>query len=243
MRLDKLLANMGIYGSRKDVKRLLKKGKVTVNGAIVKAGSVHVDPEDDEIRYQGELVVYREFIYIMLHKPPGYISATDDPRHRTVIDLIDVSLQHFNPFPVGRLDKDTEGLLLLTNDGQLAHRLLSPKHAVEKTYFAKVRGRVTEEDVHIFNQGVMLDDGYVTQPAQLNILNKGDVSEVEITITEGKFHQVKRMFKAVDKEVSYLKRVRMGEITLDPELPIGAYRELTPKEMAYCKSLLSNEFQ
>jgi len=176
----------------------------------------------------------------MLHKPPGYISATDDLRHRTVVELLDVSLQYLNPFPVGRLDKDTEGLLLLTNDGQLAHRLLSPKHAVEKTYYAKVRGMVSEEDVQLFNQGVMLDDGYVTKPAHLNILNKDDISEVEITITEGKFHQVKRMFKAVDKEVSYLKRIRMGEITLDPALPIGAYRELTPKEMAYCKSLLNN---
>lgn len=240
MRLDKLLANMGIYGSRKDVKRLLKKGKVTVNGAIVKAGSVHVDPEEDEIRYQGDLVVYREFIYIMLHKPPGYISATDDANHRTVIDLLDVHLQYLNPFPVGRLDKDTEGLLLITNDGQLAHRLLSPKHEVEKTYYAKVRGIVTEADVQSFKSGVRLDDGYVTKPAKLNILHSGHISEVEITITEGKFHQVKRMFNAVDKEVSYLKRIRMGKITLDPQLPIGSYRELTSKEMVYCNSLLNN---
>lgn len=240
MRLDKLLANIGIYGSRKDVKRLLKKGKVTVNGAVVKAGSFHVDPEEDEIRFQGDLVVYREFIYIMLHKPPGYISATYDAQHRTVIDLLDTQLQYLNPFPVGRLDKDTEGLLLITNDGQLAHRLLSPKHEIEKTYYAKVKGIVTEADVQSFKNGVMLDDGYVTKPAKLNILHRGHISEVEITITEGKFHQVKRMFKAVDKEVSYLKRIRMGKITLDPHLPIGAYRELTPQEMAYCNSLLNH---
>ncbi|TXL60574.1 rRNA pseudouridine synthase [Cerasibacillus terrae] len=242
MRLDKLLANVGIYGSRKDVKKILKKGKVMVNGARVKAGSIHVDPEVDEIDVNGELVTYREFIYLMLNKPPGYISATEDDIHETVIDLLAEPLQYSKPFPVGRLDKDTEGLLLLTNDGKLAHRLLSPKQGIEKEYYAKVRGVVDDKDVNSFQNGVLLDDGYMTKEAQLHILSQDEISEVKVTITEGKFHQVKRMFQAVGKEVVYLKRIRMGEIILDSSLSLGDYRELTNQEMAYCKSLfLSNK--
>lgn len=230
MRLDKLLANMG-YGSRKEVKQLLKKGMVRVNGEPEKDPSFHVDPERDEVSLLGEEVVYREFIYLMMNKPPGVISATEDVKDRTVIDLLDREVRHFAPFPVGRLDKDTEGLLLLTNDGQLAHNLLSPKKEVPKKYFARVSGVVTEEDIRQFANGVTLDDGYETKPGELVILRSAPVSEIELTITEGKFHQVKRMFEAVDKKVVYLKRMTMGTLHLDPRLRLGEYRELTEEEL------------
>ncbi|MUK86790.1 pseudouridine synthase [Ornithinibacillus sp. L9] len=236
MRLDKLLANMG-YGSRKDVKGLLKKKQVTVNDSLAKDGSMKVDPEKDTVKVSNDVVEYKKYIYIMMNKPPGYISATEDIREKTVVDLLTPEIQHYNPFPVGRLDKDTEGLLLLTNDGQLAHQLLSPKKDVYKTYYAKIQGNVTEEDIQTFKQGISLEDGYMTKPAILNIIKSDSVSEVEIKITEGKFHQVKRMFKAVNKEVVYLKRLGMGELVLDPSLSLGKYRELSKDELSYCQSL------
>lgn len=236
MRLDKLLANMG-FGSRKEVKFLLKEKRVTVNGQVQKNGSIHVDPESDRIEVDGERTVYEKYIYLMMNKPKGVISATKDSRERTVVDLLSKEEKWFQPFPVGRLDKDTEGLLILTNDGELAHQLTSPNKNVEKTYFAKIKGRVTAEDTEKFQQGVTLDDGYHTKPAKLNIIASGEQSEVEITITEGKFHQVKRMFLAVDKKVMYLKRIRMGDITLDTSLAPGEYRRLTEKELNYCLSL------
>src|SRR5690606_19187887 len=192
MRLDKLLANMG-YGSRKEVKQLLKKGAVQVNAKPVKDAALHVNPEQDEVTILGEQVVYKEFIYLMLNKPQGVISATEDNRDRTVIDLLDEENRHFDPFPVGRLDKDTEGFLLITNDGKLAHELLSPKKHVPKTYYARIDGNVDETDIEKFAEGVTLDDGYFTKPGQLSILQSGETSEIELTITEGKFHQVKRM--------------------------------------------------
>ena len=166
-----------------------------------------------------------------MHKPQGIISATEDKFDRTVIDLLDPLDQHFEPFPVGRLDKDTEGLLLITNDGQLAHNLLSPKKHVPKWYYAKIDGVVTEADIEAFKQGVTLDDGYHTKPGELKILASGEQSEIELMIQEGKFHQVKRMFEAVGKKVTYLKRLSMGSLTLDPELPIGEYRALTEEEL------------
>ncbi|MRH42802.1 pseudouridine synthase [Aquibacillus halophilus] len=229
MRIDKLLSNMG-YGSRKEVKSLLKKGSVLKNDEAIKNSQSHVDPNEDIIKVYGEIVEYKEFIYLMMNKPPGYISATEDARESTVIDLLEPEDIIFEPFPVGRLDKDTEGLLLLTNDGKLAHQLLSPKKKVGKTYYAKIDGRVTEDDIITFNQGVALDDGYVTKPADLKILTRGEISEIEVTIIEGKFHQVKRMFQAVEKEVIYLKRLSMGNLTLDPELQLGEYRELSDQE-------------
>ena len=230
MRLDKLLANMG-YGSRKEVKALLKQKAVRVDDEIVKDSSLHVDPAKQNVTVFGDRVEYVEFIYLMMHKPQGVISATEDKYDRTVIDLLDPLDQHFEPFPVGRLDKDTEGLLLITNDGQLAHNLLSPKKHVPKWYYAKIDGNVTESDIETFKQGVTLDDGYHTKPGELKILASGEQSEIELMIQEGKFHQVKRMFEAVGKKVTYLKRLSMGSLELDSELPIGEYRHLTEEEL------------
>ena len=163
MRIDKMLSNLG-HGSRKEVKKLLKGGGVEINNQVVKGPGQHADPQSDIVTIHGEEVHYREFIYLMMNKPPGVISATEDNRDETVIDLLRVEDAIFEPFPVGRLDKDTEGLLLITNDGQLTHRLLSPKKHVPKTYFAVIDGVVTEEDIHAFKQGVVLDDGYQTKP-------------------------------------------------------------------------------
>lgn len=237
MRLDKLLANMG-FGSRKDVKALLKQKRVTVNGEIETRHNWHVEPNEDQIFVDDQEVVYRPYIYLMMNKPQGYVSATEDMKDKTVIDLLTDEYRHFQPFPVGRLDKDTEGLLLITNDGKLAHALTSPNRAVEKTYYAIIDGRVTEEDQIAFSQGVTLDDGYVTKPGKLTILERGHLSKIELVITEGKYHQVKRMFQAVGKKVVYLQRIRMGEITLDPDLSLGDFRELNEEELAYCLSLI-----
>ena len=229
-RIDKILSNLG-YGSRSELKKLCKNGLVKVNGKVINNPGVQVDVENDEILFDGEKVVYKEFIYLMLNKPDGYISATFDKRDPIVLDLIDKEALIFEPFPVGRLDKDTEGLLVLTNDGQLAHRVLSPKKHVPKTYYAKVEGVVTEEDVKAFAEGVTLDDGYETMPAELEILKSDDISEIELTIHEGKFHQVKRMFESVGKKVVYLKRLSMGKLKLDEGLALGEYRELTEEEV------------
>ena len=197
-RIDKILSNLG-YGSRSELKKFCKNGLVKVNGKVINNPGVQVDVENDEIIFDGEKVTYKEFIYLMLNKPDGYISATFDKRDPIVLDLIDKEDLVFEPFPVGRLDKDTEGLLVLTNDGQLAHRVLSPKKHVPKTYYAKIEGIVTEEDIKAFAKGVTLDDGYETMPAELIILKSDEISEIELTIHEGKFQQVKRMFDSVDK--------------------------------------------
>ncbi|MFZ5965635.1 MAG: pseudouridine synthase [Bacillota bacterium] len=229
-RLDKILSNMG-YGTRREIKKVLKQSSILVNGQAVKDGSRHVDPEKDRIEVDGELLQYREYVYLMMNKPQGVISASFDPRDKTVVDLLDDAYRCFDLFPIGRLDKDTEGLLLLSNDGKLAHELLSPKKHVPKTYYALVEGNVTEEDISIFREGVVLDDGYKTLPAHLTILKSDQQSEIELTISEGKFHQVKRMFEAVNKKVSYLKRISMDRIKLDGNLALGAYRELTEDEI------------
>ncbi|QHS23073.1 rRNA pseudouridine synthase [Virgibacillus sp. MSP4-1] len=231
MRLDKVLANMG-YGSRTDVKKLMKKGVVQVDGTTVKDGKTQVNPDQQEILINGELVQYKENIYLMMNKPKGVISATEDYVETTVVDLLEMEDQIFDPFPVGRLDKDTEGLLLITNDGKLSHELLSPKKKVGKKYWAKVNGKVSATDVQAFAKGVKLDDGYITQPAVLNILSAGEVSEIELTIMEGKFHQVKRMFLATGKKVMELKRLQMGQLHLDADLEPGEYRELADEELS-----------
>lgn len=230
MRVDKLLSNVGV-ASRAELKKYCKQGLISVNGKVINNPGIQVDSENDEVMFNGEKIVYREFIYIMLNKPDGYISATFDKHDPIVLDLIDSSYLVFEPFPVGRLDKDTEGLLVLTNDGQLSHRVLSPKKHVPKTYYAKIQGRVTEEDILAFEKGVILDDGYETMPSQLKILKSDDISEIELTIHEGKFHQVKRMFESVDKKVVYLKRISMGKLKLDESLELGEYRELTEEEV------------
>lgn len=236
MRIDKILANMG-YGSRKEVKALLKQGFVKVGDNIVKSPKEHVDIEQQVVTVNGEVVEYKEFVYLMMNKPPGVISATEDSEHETVIGLLEYEDIIFEPFPVGRLDKDTEGLLLITNDGHLAHQLLSPKKHVPKKYYATIDGKVTEEDIKSFEKGVTLEDGYLTKPGYLTILESGEESEIELVIMEGKFHQVKRMFEAVGKNVTYLKRLEMGPLKLDEDLELGEYRELTDEEIDLLKSV------
>lgn len=228
IRLDKFLANMGT-GSRKEVKNYIRKGKVTVNGVTQKSPQYSINPDVDQIQVNGETIKYKPFIYLMLNKPKGYITATEDDKHKTVLDLIKEKDKFLEPFPVGRLDKDTEGLLLITNDGKLAHRLLSPNKAVWKTYIAHLKKEITAEDIHAFQRGLELDDGYQTKPAQLRSIGN---KEVEVKITEGKFHQVKRMFEARENKVIYLRRVSMGKLHLDEKLKLGEYRELTEEELA-----------
>ena len=238
MRLDKFLSHTG-YGTRKEVKGLLRKKCVLVNGAIITKGDTILKLETDTVTVNDEVVHYQQYIYLMLNKPSGYLSATEDNHQQTVIDLLDADSQRFSPFPVGRLDKDTEGLLLLTNDGDLAHFLLSPKKQVHKTYYAKVVGVMDEADVKAFNEGIILEDGYECLPAILDILSTtDDSSEVHITISEGKFHQVKRMVLACGKEVSFLKRLTMGSLKLDESLKLGEYRPLTEHELNGLKEFL-----
>lgn len=229
LRLDKYLAEMNL-GTRSEVKKLITKGQIQVNEAIVKKPELKLDPTSDRVQYQGREITYVIYEYYMLNKPSGVISATEDKRDTTVIDLIE-SRQRKDLFPVGRLDKDTEGLLLITNDGALAHRLLSPKKHVDKTYYAKISGEVTKEDIETFEKGVCIGEEKLTLPAKLVILKSGAESEIELTIQEGRFHQVKRMFQAVGKEVVYLKRLSMGSLSLDPSLKPGEYRKLTKEEV------------
>ncbi|MBS2970105.1 rRNA pseudouridine synthase [Metabacillus sp. KIGAM252] len=241
MRIDKLLATIG-YGSRKEVKKMLKTGAVLADGTVIKDAKTHVDPEKQIVTVHGEQVEYREFIYLMMNKPPGVLSATEDIAQHTVIDLLTPEDAVREPFPVGRLDKDTEGLLVITNDGQISHQLLSPKKHVPKTYYAVISGEVTESDISAFKKGVTLDDEYVTKPARLIILKSGDTSEIELTITEGKFHQVKRMFEAVGKKVTFLKRLTMGDLELDEDLEPGEYRDLTDEEVEILRNSKPADF-
>lgn len=233
MRLDKFLADMQI-GSRREVKAYIKKGWITVNQQVIKSDKFQVAEETDQVMFAGEPVKYQKYFYYLLNKPAGVISATKDEREETVLDLLKPADHRGDLFPVGRLDKDTEGLLILTNDGELTHRLLSPKHHVEKEYFAKVAGVMTAADVAQFATGLTLDQKK-TLPAQLTIvatdLQEG-TSEIRLILQEGRFHQVKRMVKAVGKEVTYLQRLRMGALKLDESLPLGAYRPLTAAELA-----------
>lgn len=240
LRVDKMLSHLGV-ASRSELRKWAKQGRIMVNGQVATDSGMQVDPDTAIIEVDGVRQIYREFIYIMLHKPQGVVSATEDQRDRTVLDLLSADYRAFQPFPVGRLDKDTEGLLLITNDGDLAHQLLSPRKHVPKTYVAHVEGEVTDEDILKFSEGIKLDDGYVTLPADLRIEHKEKtadqwISKIILTIHEGKFHQVKRMFQAVGKKVIYLKRLQMGSLLLDPALPIGSHRELTPQEVAMLKT-------
>ncbi len=230
MRLDKFLSSAGT-GSRTEIKKLIKGGVVTVNSSVCLRAETKIDPENDTVCLFGEVIKYQKFIYLMMNKPKGYVSATFDRRLPTVLDLVPEEYLHFEPFPAGRLDIDTEGLLLLTNDGQLAHNLLSPKKHIPKTYFAKVNGCVTETDILEFRHGVTIDGGIKTKPAILEIISAGEISEISLTITEGKFHQVKRMFEAVGKKVVYLKRTKMNALRLDEALSPGEVRELTAEEL------------
>lgn len=230
MRLDKFLANAGV-GTRSEVKQYIKKGLVQVNGQTIKKPETAVSESSDEITCRNESVSYQRFSYYMMNKPQGVVSATEDNFQETVLNLMAEDCPK-DLFPVGRLDKDTEGLLLLTNDGALAHNLLSPKKHVSKRYYAKIEGLVTEEDVSKFKEGLYIDDTFTALPANLTILLSGPISEIEIEIYEGKFHQVKRMFQAVDKKVTFLKRLSMGHLELDKTLTPGQYRSLTDDELA-----------
>lgn len=231
MRIDKYLANMGV-GTRKEVKDYISKGFILINGEVVKKATQQINENEDKIEYKNQEIIYKPYIYLMLNKPQGVISATKD-YSKTVIDLLEEKYQNKDIFPVGRLDKDTEGFLLLTNDGKLAHELLSPKKKVNKKYFARVEKGLKKEDIQVFENGVYLDkENYLTKPAKLEILS---YNEAYITIQEGKYHQVKRMFHAVDNSVIYLKRISMGELSLDENLKLGEYRELTDEEINLLK--------
>ena len=232
MRLDKFLVVCAV-GSRTEVKKLLKSGRVMVNGKKEKSAKLQIDEERDEIRFDGQVLEYEEFVYYMMNKPQGVISATEDSKHRTVLDLLDDIARTKEVFPVGRLDIDTHGLLLLTNDGQLAHALLSPKRHVDKTYLAHVEGIMTQEDVETFVKGIPLKD-FTCQPAKLEIVSVDSVknqSLVRVTIAEGKFHQVKRMVAYCGKEVVDLQRLTMGTLVLDENLEQGEWRRLTKEEL------------
>lgn len=233
MRLDKFLADVGL-GSRKEVKALIKKGHIKVNDQTVKSDKFQVDEWTDQVTYEGERFIYQKDFYYILNKPAGVISATQDNYEQTVLDLFYDTAYREDLFPVGRLDKDTEGLLVVTNDGGLAHRLLSPKKHVEKEYFAKVNGIMTEADVQAFSQGLTIDGDEKTRPAQLSIVSvdpDDKTSVIRLILHEGKFHQVKRMVKAVGKEVTYLKRIRMGNFLLPEDLALGEYRQMTVEEV------------
>ena len=235
MRLDKYLADMGL-GTRSEIKKAVRSGRVSVDGRTVTDPGTKVGPED-AVLFDGTAVTYEPYVYYMLYKPAGVISASEDRRERTCVDLIDETRRR-DLFPVGRLDRDTEGLLLITNDGDLCHRLLTPSRHVDKVYYARISGKVTEEDVRGFASGLQVDADFRAMPAQLRILRSDSVSEVEIVIREGKFHQIKRMFRAVGKEVLYLKRLSMGSLTLDPALQPGTWRRLTAEELAELRKSL-----
>ncbi|KRW91361.1 pseudouridine synthase [Alicyclobacillus hesperidum] len=230
VRLDKWLATAGI-GTRSEVKKLCKAGRVRVNGEVVKDPAVHAVVGRDVVECDGEPIPYEQFVYFMMYKPQGVLSATEDVRQPVVTELLAARDRSYGVFPVGRLDKDAEGLLLLTNDGQLAHSLLSPKRHVPKRYFVRVEGCLDERDRDAIAAGVMLEDGYACLPGRLEIHVAGDESEASIEIYEGKFHQVKRMFQALGKQVTFLKRVTMGPLVLDPGLTPGAYRPLSTAEL------------
>ena len=232
MRLDKFLVACAV-GSRTEVKSFLKAGRVTVNGKKEKSAKLQINEDTDKIYFDGQKLDYEEFVYYMMNKPQGVISATEDPKHKTVLDLLDDYARAKEVFPVGRLDIDTHGLLLLTNDGKLAHALLSPKRHVDKTYLAQVKGIMTDEDIETFAQGIPLKD-FTCQPAKLELVSidrEKEESLVRVTIAEGKFHQVKRMVAYCGKEVVDLQRLTMGTLTLDEDLKRGEWRRLSKEEL------------
>ena len=229
MRLDKFLTEMGL-GTRSEVKKILKTKQITVNGEIVTKPETKVAPENDQISYKGEPVTYCEYEYYLFYKPAGCVTATEDQLHKTVMDYLTDTVRS-DLFPVGRLDIDTEGLLLITNDGAVAHDLLSPAQHVEKTYYAVIDGVVTEKDVNSFENGVDIGEEKLTKPGKLRILKSEPESEIELTITEGRFHQVKRMFAALGNKVVALHRWRIGNVELDESLEEGEFRPLTQEEI------------
>ena len=231
IRLDKLLAHSG-YGSRKEVKELIRKGQVSVNEVVIKDDDFKVDEVNDEVIVEGIIVDYQKFIYIMMNKPEGVLSATYDPKDPIVLDLIEDTPTR-GLFPVGRLDKDSEGLLLITNDGKLAHELLSPKKHVDKVYYIEYEGELVSDVKERFKEGIILEDNYKCLPASIELLND---NKAYVTISEGKFHQVKRMINMCNGEVTYLKRIKFGPLELDNSLKEGEYRFLSNLELESLKN-------
>lgn len=230
MRLDKFFSSQELF-SRKDVKALVKKGSVKINNTVAKSYEEKIDTEQDQIYLNNEPVEYKPYLYIMLNKPQGVVSATTSKTHQTVLGLIPQSLFRSDLFPAGRLDKDTEGFVLITNDGDFAHHILSPKNHIEKVYIAVLDGRITPEGIAQIEEGITLADGTVCQKAKLTLLEDSDTPTVKVSICEGKYHQIKRMFGVLDLGVNYLKRIQMGHLELDPNLEVSECREILHKEL------------
>lgn len=229
-RLDKILASQGL-GSRKEVRALIRNGAVAVNGIVQKKEDVRTDGDADDIYVNGKRLCFKRYQYIMMNKPGGVVSASSDSKMRTVVDLVPASLFRRGLFPAGRLDRDTEGLLIITDDGDFAHRMLAPKNHVYKLYEAVVDGSIGEKEIELFKKGICFADGTLCLPAELTVLKQGEHPLTQVRICEGKFHQVKKMFLAIGREVLYLKRVKIGQLALDETLPAGMCREITSDEL------------
>lgn len=237
MRLDKFLVATGCC-TRSEAKKYVRAGAVTLNGTVPRSSDISVDEENDTVTFCGKNVTYRKFTYIMLNKPDGVVSATEDGRDTTVLDLLPQDVRTRGMFPCGRLDKNTLGLMLLTDNGELAHRLLAPKSHVRKVYYFKSKLAVSHEDAERFEKGLVLEDGYETKPAQIRLC--GDGSEGYITLVEGKYHQIKRMLEALDNKITYLERIEFGPLTLDGALARGEWRYLTENEIAELENNIKN---
>ena len=228
MRIDKFLSNMGI-ATRTESSKTARQGGILVNGAVVKKADVHIDPEKDVVTYLGRKIEYRKYTYILMNKPDGVVSATEDGRDKTVIDLLPEELQKLNLFPCGRLDKHTLGLVMLTDDGDLAHRLLSPKHHVKKKYYFESKFPLTDDEISYLEKGATLEDGYVTKPSEIELFE--NKKSGHITLVEGKYHQIKRMLESVNNKITYLERITFGPLVLDENLERGEWRFLTENEI------------
>lgn len=232
-RIDKIIASQGQY-SRSEVKKLVKSGRVTLDGRVLRSSDEKADPDVNVIAIDGKAIGYKKHLYIMLNKPQGVVSATDDREHETVIDLVPKDLRRDGLFPAGRLDGDTVGFVLITDDGDFAHEILSPKNHIMKTYHATLQRELTQEDIDAFRNGIELRDGTLCLEAEVTPIDS-DVPMAQVKICEGKYHQVKRMFAALGNKVLYLKRVKMGELSLDENLEEGQCREITPEELKLIK--------
>ena len=228
MRIDKFLSNMGV-ASRTESSKAARQGLILVNGVAVKKADIHIDPEKDVITYCGRKIEYRKYTYILMNKPDGVVSATEDGKDKTVIDLLPEELQKLNLFPCGRLDKHTLGLVMLTDDGDLAHRLLSPKHHVKKKYYFESKFPLTEEEIAYLQKGATLEDGYITKPSEIELFDNKQSGH--ITLVEGKYHQIKRMLESVNNKITYLERITFGPLVLDENLERGQWRFLTDTEI------------
>lgn len=229
-RLDKILASQGTL-SRRDVKEMMKKGRVSVNGNVVKDGSFKVDINKDEVCIDGEKILLKKHIYIMMNKPQGVVSASEGEKEETVVDLVPDELYRKGLFPAGRLDKDTTGFVLITDDGDFSHKILSPKNHIFKTYLARLDHKLSDTDIKMLETGITLGDGTILKEAKVEIVEQSDTPLVKIMICEGKYHQVKRMFAAAGNKVVALHRSKMGGLELDSALNPGECREITPEEL------------